>query len=209
MKYVIPHYDRQTNLQMLGRRLQQIEYNAFEAESLFNDKYGLYLRAYQYEKEGDYETALDFYYWLLYTYSPGGAVYFERPAIILEKLKRYEEAVIIVQMQIKLARHPDAHLDPAGALKRLRRLNSKVHNDESVPETTGIQSKEEILPKDRNKASYYATQLNALKAAEERILNWSYGSDPECDAAFEKWRQENKEELQALHEKWNRDRQKK
>ncbi len=126
MKYVIPHYDRQTNLQMLRRRLQQIEYNAFEVESLFNDVYGLYLKAYQYEKNGDYETALDFYYWLLYTYSPGGTSYFERPAIILEKLKRYEEAAIITQIHIKLARHPDAHLDSAAATKRLRRIESKL-----------------------------------------------------------------------------------
>ena len=61
----------------------------------------MYLKAKQLEKT-DQNKALDIYFKILSNFQPEGTVYYERPCILLEKQKRYEEAIEICERAIKV-----------------------------------------------------------------------------------------------------------
>lgn len=63
--------------------------------------YSLYEQAQLLEKNSEVEKALEIYLSILENYEPIGISYYERPAIILEKLKRYKEALGVCDLALK------------------------------------------------------------------------------------------------------------
>lgn len=120
----IPHYSQEENIRLLNNRLMTIVYRD-SPDVIFATYIALYNVARKYEKSGNLERALDHYYWILYLFYPIGSSYFERPAIICEKLKRYDEAILVTRMYVKVAASPKAHMDLPAAQHRLNRLLSK------------------------------------------------------------------------------------
>lgn len=120
----IPHYSQEENIRLLNDRLMTIAYRD-SPNTIFATYFALYNAALKYEKSGNLERALDHYYWMLYLFYPIGGSYFERPAIICEKLKRYDEAILVTRMYVKVAASPKAHMDLPAAQHRLSRLLSK------------------------------------------------------------------------------------
>ena len=47
------------------------------------------------EKEGKADEALEIYMRILRNYTPRGILYYERPAIILERAGEYDDAILI------------------------------------------------------------------------------------------------------------------
>ena len=125
----IPHYDQSEVLSLMTARLGSLYYQPI-SDSVFDQYYALYQKAYAYEKDGKIDRALDYYFYIILNYTAIGTVYYDRPAIVLEKLKRYEEAAVITQMHVNLAKHPNAKLDLEGAEKRLQRLQKKYMRNE-------------------------------------------------------------------------------
>lgn len=123
----IPHYSQQENISHLKNRLKTITYRD-SPSIIFEAYYSLYEKAHSFEKAGDLERALDYYYWILYVFYPIGTLYYERPAIICEKLKRYDEAILITKMYVKVSEDKNAHMDLPAAQHRLDRLLNKKKN---------------------------------------------------------------------------------
>lgn len=127
----IPHYTQKENIKLLNDRLGTIYYRD-SPDLIFDAYFALYKRGLALEKAGRLEEALDFYYWILYMFYPIGTVYFERPAIICEKLKRYDEAILVTKMYVKVAESANAHMDLPAAQRRLNRLLTKKEKSINV-----------------------------------------------------------------------------
>lgn len=94
----------------------------------FDESISLYNRAIAAEKAGRYNQALKLYLENLDLYSPQGLSHWERPAILLEKLKRYDEALVLCERALAL----DVEHGPTAAsirekfTKRRERLTQKL-----------------------------------------------------------------------------------
>lgn len=66
----------------------------------FEEYFALFNQAKELEKT-DIDAALEIYLRIVRDYKPIGVVYYERPAIILERLKRYDECIAFCQRYIK------------------------------------------------------------------------------------------------------------
>lgn len=97
--------------------------------SLNNDDFDKYFSIYEtarkYEKENNIEGALELYLSILKNYIPIGSAYYDRPAIILEKLKNYDQAVTICELAIKNQMEHNLHFDKESFEHRKRRLLEK------------------------------------------------------------------------------------
>lgn len=60
-------------------------------EDIFLEYYALYKIAAEKEKNNDVDGALELYLDILKRYAPVGIIYYERPAIILEKERNMKE----------------------------------------------------------------------------------------------------------------------
>ncbi len=69
-------------------------------EDIFLEYYALYKIAAEKEKNNDVDGALELYLDILKRYAPVGIIYYERPAIILEKRKEYERALEICNLAL-------------------------------------------------------------------------------------------------------------
>lgn len=73
-----------------------------EEKRRFDKSIALYNRALKAEKAGRYNQALKLYLENIDLYSPRGLSHWKRPAILLEKLKRYDEAIEICNQALEL-----------------------------------------------------------------------------------------------------------
>lgn len=89
----------------------------------FNEYSTLYQKARELEKQKMYEEAIDIYLDIINRYSPSGSAYYERPCILLEKLKRYDEAINICNVAITRTEQYDFNFPVDDFKKRLDRLN--------------------------------------------------------------------------------------
>lgn len=86
----------------------------------------LYEKARNFEKNNDIDSALNIYLNILDNYIPEGTVYYERPCILLEKLKRYNEAIEICNLAIARIENYDFNFSSDDYKKRLNRLIKKT-----------------------------------------------------------------------------------
>lgn len=95
-----------------------------EEHSLYSP---IYRKALALEKRGHVDEALQGYIHILEEYMPIGSVYYERPAIILERMGEYELAIQICNQALRVANSgPHIHL-PVDELKhRKERLTAKL-----------------------------------------------------------------------------------
>lgn len=103
--------------------------------------WNIYENGHALEKSGDLEGALNYYRTCLYDYHAEGRIYFERPCIVLEKLKQYEEAIIICD--IALLRIPVYNASALGLNEllesyrhRKQRLERKLQKAEATNNLT-------------------------------------------------------------------------
>lgn len=85
----------------------------------------LYEKARNFEKTNDIDGALRIYFDILNKYIPEGSSYYERPCIILEKLKRYDEAIEICNLAITRIEHYKFNFPADDFKNRLERLIKK------------------------------------------------------------------------------------
>lgn len=109
-RHTPPHYDWEKLPSMLTQRLS--EYLApsygivdtYEEHVVFRLVFDMYSRGKALEKEKDYSTALDCYLHILFSVVPLGDSYYVRPAILLERFKQYEAALIVCKMRYRYLR---------------------------------------------------------------------------------------------------------
>lgn len=94
-------------------------------KNTFNKYFKLYEKAKDLEKKKDVEGALAIYFEILDKYIPEGSVYYERPCIVLEKLKRYDEAIAICNLAITRIDNQIFNFPKEEFEKRLDRLIRK------------------------------------------------------------------------------------
>lgn len=90
--------------------------------------YPIYEQARVLEKNGQPEEALRLYMEIMHNYTPYGTAYYERPTIILERLGRFEEAIIICDRAIRAINNNLFHGDIEPFEKRKKRLEKKISN---------------------------------------------------------------------------------
>ena len=91
-----------------------------------NEMFQLNEKAKAMDRLGNEDKALEIYLEILERFHPHLLANFERPAIILEKRKKYEEAIAICEKAIKLIEEEKISGDKERCLSRLQRLNSKL-----------------------------------------------------------------------------------
>lgn|GEM_PF-2488279 len=93
--------------------------------------YPRYLVAREIERYGMWAEALDIYYLILRVFEPYGTAYYERPAILLERMGRYDEAIGICDRAIKVIEAELFRADAEPFRKRKARLLIKKERRES------------------------------------------------------------------------------
>lgn len=96
-------------------------------KAVFYEYYSLFTTARNLEKQKLYEEAVNIYLDILKNYNPVGLgpAYYERPCILLEKLKRYDEAIEICNLAISRIDKYNFHFPKDDFEKRLDRLIKK------------------------------------------------------------------------------------
>lgn len=94
--------------------------------------YLLYEKAREFERMGLLDKALEIYIDIINNYSPIGTVYYERPAIILEKLKRYSEVIVICEKAISKIDNKYFHANPLEFQRRIDRVKKKLQLNKSM-----------------------------------------------------------------------------
>lgn len=100
-----------------------------KSEKDFEKYIKLYEKARELEKLKREDEALEIYLSILDKYIPMGTAYYERPAIIFERKKLYEEAIKICLMAIEAIKNKDFHAPPDEFKHRLKRLINKINKD--------------------------------------------------------------------------------
>ncbi|MDK2920060.1 MAG: hypothetical protein PWQ37_2793 [Candidatus Petromonas sp.] len=135
----------------------------------YNEKYfdiyiNMYKKARNLEKENRTDEALKIYLEILKKYSPIGTAYYERPAIILEKKKKYKEALEVCESAIQAINSNRFNADPIKFEKRIERLNRKI-NISSQPKTNKIKKQSK-----KNEVSQYRN--NSIQHDNVELPNW-------------------------------------
>ena len=78
------------------------------------------------EKVQKTEEALAIYLDILSKFTPADPLYYERPAIILDRLGRYDESISICIRAIKMIEQNSPDADPAPFHRRIDRLSGKL-----------------------------------------------------------------------------------
>ena len=134
------------------------------------DKYSNYFKqARNLEKLKKEDEALKIYLDILNKYEPEGTAYYERPAIILEKQKRYKEAIKLCNMAIKAINNKKFNADVNEFEHRLNRLNNKIEKQENSKTTV---SKKEFTNKPVNHCSSTDSTLTQQKEISTENINF-------------------------------------
>ncbi|MGF7431056.1 hypothetical protein PQV03_09865 [Thermoanaerobacterium thermosaccharolyticum] len=100
-----------------------------QEEKDFKIYYKIYEEAYNLEKSGEIDKALEKYLYILDNFIPTGYLYYERPAIILEKKHDYQKAIEICNKALsnKHFNKPTKEYVDEAFSKRLNRLIKKIN----------------------------------------------------------------------------------
>ena len=174
------------------------------------------------EKAGDIDRAMDYYLLVVFNCCPTGTLYYERPAILLERQKRYILALIVCDLGHR-AYYMSHGKRIADFPHRRKRLMDKVEKecnpwpkdkypiymppmpepwirplrsvdpDSEIDNLFAGMSLEEV-------AEYLASDV-ALIAEERHIDDWASGKtqDAELDEDFRRWQQEKIREMEQQH----------
>lgn len=96
-----------------------------------NEMLKLNERAKKMDRLGNEDAALEIYLEVLEHYQPHLYSNFERPAIILEKKRRYEEALDICERALELIEAENISGDPEKCQSRINKLREKIVPEES------------------------------------------------------------------------------
>ncbi|WP_300902302.1 hypothetical protein [uncultured Clostridium sp.] len=116
-------------------------------DATFLEYYSIYEIAAEKEKNNDVDGALELYLDILKRYAPVGIIYYERPAIILEKRKEYEKALEVCNLALN---NPQRFNKPTGKsvkekfTKRKNRLLDKIAKSNGTNE---IKNKKPVTSK--------------------------------------------------------------
>lgn len=104
------HYEWDDLPGMLSKRLSEYvapsygvvdTHEEHEVSRLVHD---VYTRAQSHERSKDYAIALDYYLLILFSVVPLGDSYYLRPAILLERFKQYQAAILVCRMRYRYIR---------------------------------------------------------------------------------------------------------
>ena len=132
----------------------------------FEEYYSKFMEAKSLEKAGEIEKALSLYMDIINNYKPEGSLYYERPAIMLEKIKDYKRALSIAmigkQNLITRSLNEDG-IDISYFDNRISRLEDKIKNPpnpkpakKSVPKKVSVPE----LHKSKNEISTNVSSWN-------------------------------------------------
>lgn len=140
-KFPPPHYSWDTLSSELSHRLSEYVapsygvLDTYEEHVVFRLVYDIYQSGRELERSKDYASALDCYLLILFSVVPLGDSYYVRPAILLERFKQYEAAIIVCKMRYRHLRTElmGANKENKEAAfsewkKREARLNDKLRN---------------------------------------------------------------------------------
>jgi len=116
-------------------------------DKYFNKYFALYQKARELEKSNRVDEALEIYLQILKNYDPLGTSYYERPAIILEKQKRYDEALQIANKAVSAIKSKRFNANPEEFEKRIDRLHKKMNKLENTEKS--MQKPSTTLPENR------------------------------------------------------------
>lgn len=108
-----------------------------QADRDFKIYFPLYEEAREHEKAGNTIKAIEIYLHILDHYRPTGTLYYERPAILLERSHQYKEAIKVCEKALDNAdlgifQGSTEETIRSGFTKRLQRLNKKLAKQEST-----------------------------------------------------------------------------
>lgn len=98
----------------------------------FAEQYKILQRAKKLEQMGSYDKALELYLDIHENYSPNTSDAFERPAILLERAKRYDEALVICNNAIKLIEDDKISGTKDKFIRRIEAIEAKLKESPSV-----------------------------------------------------------------------------
>lgn len=131
-----------------------------------------YEKARNLEKLGKENEALNIYLNILAKYSPIGTAYYERPAIILEREKKYILAANICKKAIKAINNPHFHATPEEFIHRLNRLNDKIAK-QKISKITVFKKKTTNKPvKSSSKNIITSTQTKEVSTQNIKFPDW-------------------------------------
>ncbi|MGE5571658.1 MAG: hypothetical protein ACM3ZU_01375 [Bacteroidota bacterium] len=105
-------------------------------EEEHREYYPMYEQAQDLERQGRLEEALSIYMRILSDYTPRGTVYYERPAIILERLGQFDRAIAICKRAIKVIEAGLFRADVEPFERRKVRLENKKQRIPNRPRET-------------------------------------------------------------------------
>lgn len=171
---------------------------SYDFEQKLRELYScLFVKGQQLESSGEISRALDFYLLTVFNCCPVGALYYERPAIILEKQKRYILALTICDLGNRAYYMGNRKLIPEYTTRR-QRLLSKLHRSDVVYEDGEYPVVLPPLPLPWERPVDLVTTSPALHTADlaasaTRLGMWVRGEvkDDSFEAYFKKWKAEN------------------
>lgn len=111
-----------------------------EERVLFTASIALFEAAYSAEKSNNFEEALLLYRMNIALYAPAGMAHYSRPAIMLEKLKRYQEAIEICQLALKRI------IDAKAFQHRICRLHRKLSGEKAPAAVPSRENSHAFVP---------------------------------------------------------------
>jgi tetratricopeptide (TPR) repeat protein len=138
----------------------------------FKKYYQYYEKARALEKDKKENEALKIYLNILDKYTPMGTAYYERPAIILERQKRYKEAIMVCKQAIKAINKDDFHATPEEFEYRLDRLNNKIAKQKTTKAITTKKKAKNKPVKSSSKNIITATQAKEVSTPNIKFPDW-------------------------------------
>ncbi len=115
-----------------GQFTEPIPRSKTKEERDFDIYFKLYEEARRLEKNGNADKALEIYTNILEEFEPTGTAYYERPCIILEKQKRYDEAIQICLRAIEAINNKRFNATADEFEHRLNRLLRKKEKQKKL-----------------------------------------------------------------------------
>lgn len=153
----------------------------------------LFAKGQECERQGQLALALDYYLLTVFNCCPTGTLYYERPAILLEKQHRYILVLILCDLGKRAYFMSNGNLPPDFDKRRSRVLSKLKRANVSWPHNKyPIAQPPMPSPWIRPVIKGYST---------EYFDAWSRGEikDYALDADFKKWKMENKEGLENFY----------
>lgn len=135
-------------IERYGNDMNEMSVKKHEESVEFYKIYSIYQSANGYEKLKDYNKAIELYLSILNEYTPRGTLYYERPAILLEKGKRYKEAIEVCKKAIQAIEDNKFHATKDEFEHRLNRLIEKMNKPYKLQKSLKPKSKNNPVTKE-------------------------------------------------------------